>query len=239
MLPLLMVEQQGAGNSISKRSAEANAWFALNVAIGQLQKEIGVDARITSPRLGTEPVDGDEHWTAVYDAWRYAENGDVDDPQDRDLIFRRWLVSGAEDLDQWPERIEILGPGTLGPSAPEEARVSVPLVEVTNGNKAGRIAWWSSDEGMKAKINAGYDSRRETSMGLSDLFYNNQSPPNMGYNAFSQLQSFNWEPGYRELASSSSQLELIAGLDDGDLGESFHDLTLHSVGVLSDVRSNR
>jgi hypothetical protein len=149
------------------------------------------------------------------------------------------LVSGAEDLDNWPERIEMLGEGTLGAAAPVEARVSAPLVSVEGPVRPGRMAWWSSDEGMKAKVNAGYDSSLVDSLGLSDSLFHMQSPPHVGHHAFTDLVGFEWQPGNRQQALNESQLELMAGLDDGALGSSFHDLTVYSAGVLSDVRGNR
>lgn len=78
---LLVVEQRGAETRLLRLSAEANARLALNLAIGQLQKGIGTDARITSPELGNEPVTGEDHWTAAYEAWPYAAD-EADLPDD-------------------------------------------------------------------------------------------------------------------------------------------------------------
>jgi len=236
---LLVVEQRGAEARVLKLSAEANARLALNMAIGQLQKEIGRDARVTSPERGNEPVTGEDHWTAAYEAWPYAADEQPERPTDREVNFRAWLVSGAEDLDNWPNRIEMLGAGTLGAAAPVAARVSAPLVSVEGQVRPGRMAWWSSDEGMKAKVNAGYDSSRADSLGLSDSLSHAQSPPHVGHHAFTDLVDFEWQPGNRQQALNESQLELMAGLGDGALGSSFHDLTVYSAGVLSDVRGNR
>jgi hypothetical protein len=93
---LTRVETQVAGNSQRLAGARANALFALNVAIGQLQVYAGPDQRVTAPsNAGTTSVSADRsdtqpHWIGV---WR--DNTPTASSASRELLT--WLVSGNED----------------------------------------------------------------------------------------------------------------------------------------------
>jgi len=95
---LTRVETQVADNSQRLSQARANAVFALNMALGQLQQFLGPDQRITAPAAlgdGTNnsmpvPVNGARQWTGVW--------GNANAPTtDRSVpVFLNWLVSGNE-----------------------------------------------------------------------------------------------------------------------------------------------
>ena len=95
---LTRVETQVADNNQRLSQARANALFALNAALGQLQQFVGPDQRITaSAGLGDGsnnslpvPVNGTRQWTG---AW-----GNSNAPTtDRSApVFLNWLVSGNE-----------------------------------------------------------------------------------------------------------------------------------------------
>jgi len=109
-----------SGNRVAVRAeAEANARLALMLAIGELQKQLGPDQRITanasimadaesavdSAASGSDPGPGQPHWLGVWDSFagdnRYLhdrhEPGDLvpDLSEHRRVSFRRWIVSGA------------------------------------------------------------------------------------------------------------------------------------------------
>lgn len=106
------VETQVAANSQNLAQARQNALFALNVALGQLQKTAGPDQRITATaEFGNgaaaikpstsetddygaasivQPVDGTRHWTSVWGHY-------TDDSFDiRRPVLLNWLVSGNQ-----------------------------------------------------------------------------------------------------------------------------------------------
>lgn len=96
----------------SLEKARANARFALDEALSQLQQEAGPDQRITASASildsdsTTQKIDGlaEPNWTGVWDAWPTWLNAtdsatgqtiaDTYTPG-REKRFRRWLVSGA------------------------------------------------------------------------------------------------------------------------------------------------
>ena len=113
---LLTAQQEGRSQQSihTLEKARANALFALDEALGQLQQEAGPDQRITATAaiLDADPAtpqpDGLAHpyWTGVWDSWptwlnaKDAATGqtiaDTYTPG-REKRFRRWLVSGLDE----------------------------------------------------------------------------------------------------------------------------------------------
>jgi hypothetical protein len=220
--------------------------MALMMAIGQLQREMGPDSRISAPhRSSDDSTDGQPRWTGVYDAWKLPANGgdDRENPASREVKLRAWLASGANVERGGPagtaDLIPLLSDGTLGKDAVPEDEVRVPAHQVESAGGSGRVAWWTSDESTKAKINAGPDDTGAGSFGRSDALFQSQAPRFPGHQAFEELEDFEWEPGQRALALSRGQVELAADLAPGALGRAAHDLTVHSAGLLTDVRAGR
>lgn len=244
LLTLSSISLRSSSQGEAAASARANARLALIMAIGELQLEMGPDSRISAPHdAGTAATGGQPHWTAVYDAWKSAPDGTPETPQSRSPEFRGWLASGANQASGGPagtaEKALLLGPNSLGGSGNAADEIRVPMHAVNTGGKAGRIAWWTADESAKAKVTAGPDALAASSFGISDSLFGAQSPPNIGHRAFPKLAQFDWKDGKRAITVSTNQINLAAGLGPGGLGNSIHDLTVHSAGVLADVRAGR
>lgn len=227
-----------SGGLDSGLQARANARMALMMAIGELQKQMGPDSRISAPHDVGSQSGGQPHWIAVYDAWKSDPDPSVPlTPASRNPEFRGWLVSGSN--ESTVDRALMVGPGSLGGASGTSNQVEVPMQDVIVGTRRGRIAWWVSDESAKAKVNAGPESTANPGVGLADLMFNAQSPPNVGHKAFAKLADFDWKDGQRGIMTSTSQINLAASLGYGGIGESIHDLTVHSAGVLADVSAGR
>ncbi len=239
MLSLSSIALRTSSGSDSQLLARANARMALMMAIGQLQREMGPDSRISAPHDVGNPSDGMPRWTAVYDAWKTdpANSSAALTPQSRVPKFRSWLVSGANGATG--DMIPMVGNGSLGTGAAPEDLVSAPLVDLSAPGKKGKIAWWISDESVKAKVNAGPESPNNAAFGSADAFFNAQSPPNLGHKAFTELSGLDWKAGQRGATVSTGVLSLAAGLGASGVGSAIHDLTVHSAGVLADVREGR
>ncbi len=241
MLSLSSISLRGASSREAAAIARANARMALTMAIAQLQREMGPDSRISAPHgVGDDASGGEPHWTAVYDAWGLPGNDGAaaEDPASREVEFRAWLASGADAGGSAgaENRIPLLSRGSLGSAAEPEDEIRVPALNVVDAGEPGRVAWWTSDEGAKAKINAGRD---DETFGLSDSLFHAQAPPHAEHRTFAELEDFEWKPGQRAMALSRAQVELAAELPQAGLGGSVHDLTVWSAGLLTDVRSGR
>jgi hypothetical protein len=243
LLGLSSISLRTSSQGAAMAEARSNARMALMLAIGQLQRELGPDSRISAPHgLADGNAGGRPHWTAVYDAWKIPEGpgNPRDTPESRTVTFREWLVSGNTGTTQSGglDDVLLVGPGTLGTGAAPEDVVRVPFHDVNAVRGNGRIAWWTSDEGMKAKINAG-PATNSLPAQVSNPVFHAQSPPHPDHQAFPALRNFQWKGAQRELALSIAQANLTAGLGQAGLGNAFHDLTVHSEGVLADVRTGR
>ena len=237
LLGLSSVALRSTSQGDAQAEARANARMALIMAIGELQREMGVDSRISAPHDAGSTTGGQPHWVAVYDAWKWnADPVSPETPGGRKPEFRKWLVSGANGGVTSGESATLVGTGTLGDSGKPEERVSAPLQNVMPGNRRGAYGWWFSDESTKAKVNAGPDP---ATGGDSNPLLLAQAASNVNQKAIPALSGFDWKDGQRAISVSTSGLTLAAGLNPGDLGSTFHDITVHSAGVLADVRAGR
>ncbi len=237
LLTLSSISLRSSSKGEAAAMARANARLALMMAIGELQKEMGPDSRISAPPdAGNLTKGGQPHWTAIYDAWTRNPDPNVPEtPATRIPKFRSWLASGANQATGGPagtaDQVLLVGANSLGDTTTASDEVRVPMHEVSIGKQRGRVAWWSSDEAAKAKINAGPDA------GLaSKPLLQAQSPPNVGHQAIQKLKAFNWKPGQRAISVSNGSVNLAADLGLSGIGNLSHDVTVNSKGVLADVR---
>lgn len=129
MLSLSAVTLRSSSRTSSVSEALANARVALMIAIGELQKEMGPDMRISAESAlldtneNTEAIEGlaQSRWLATYDSWGSWLNANYTRPsgasplniQDtygkgRSPMFRRWLLSLPEGME-----VDLDAPKTL------------------------------------------------------------------------------------------------------------------------------
>ncbi|MGZ0655701.1 hypothetical protein ACWPKS_08850 [Coraliomargarita sp. W4R72] len=239
------VETANAHQAKSLVQARQNALLGMQIALGELQKELGPDQRVTTTgaRLDTDPsttegygddgafaaVDGlnvkRQNWTGVWEV-------DKDSDGYVQTDFRKWLVSGYPS-SYVPTSADVL---TAAAALPEpqillegDAPVEVGLEEiVSTSNGTGRYAYWVGDEGVKAKVN------------LSHSTTGNQSISTQ-YPELSTLTKFDWLPldsseSFEKFISAPSFEIMASASGDTDgvtVGEHIHDITFSSSSVLS------
>jgi type II secretory pathway pseudopilin PulG len=151
--------QAGSQNAI----ARANARLAMIQAIGQLQKNLGPDQRVSASAEILAGNPNQPHWTG---AWRSTQddgksfykrddlNGGLSDLRSTsnttaaDRVME-WLVSGeADPLSGAGKESVVLAREDGNPS------VEVPKVAVKNSGEkvSGHHAWWTGDLGIRANI---------------------------------------------------------------------------------------
>ena len=231
--------------------ARANARLALVEAIGQLQKTLGPDQRVsaTAEILGDQV--GQPHWTGAWrtreeDGGPFFKRDDLDgglrdvrqgagwDPADEVMA---WLVSGEAEpvAGAEGETVAMVGPGTTGDES--AAAVEVPLVEVEDaaGRMNGHYAWWTGDLGVRANIGT-TDPRSGTeaspdSPGDGGMFRVMASQA-MDTGSMSGGVEFDDDEA-RRLASANTAALAAGGADWSR--KHFFDFTVQSSGVLADV----
>jgi type II secretory pathway pseudopilin PulG len=182
-LIIASTELQATYNNRTASTARLNALFALNVALGQLQREAGPDQRTTARAEiltgASGPKLANYYWTGVWKTYNPAwasspPNVNVDQQLDTGNNLRNWATnpSNVAWLVSNPGSTPVLpstwsGSTTAGTAvtlafdqsaSPPTVIAQVPTVPVTatvNGtNKAvGKYAYWVSDEGVKSKAN--------------------------------------------------------------------------------------
>ncbi len=240
LLSLSTISLRSSSRTEAQSQAQANARLALMLAVGQLQREIGPDTRITAPPDAGSPTGAKPRWTAVYDAWKTnpANNAAKLTPDSRVPNFRSWLVSGTDGKSVTSNNmVTLVGPGSLGANHAATDLVSAPLIELSDPRKKGSIAWWTSDEAAKGKINAGAAS--ENFAAASNPLWDAQSPTHTGSQVTQELNAFEWKPKQRSAAVTTGTVNLAAGLSGRGIGSLSHDVTVYSASVLTDVREGR
>ncbi|MFT6793018.1 MAG: hypothetical protein ACJAR1_001007 [Rubritalea sp.] len=119
MLSLSTIEVRASQNGQALAEAKASARMALMLAIGELQKEMGPDMRVSAEAAvfdqnpNTEAIEGvsQPHWLASYESWGSWLNASYENPSSgetlniqetytpkREKMFRRWLLSLPESM---------------------------------------------------------------------------------------------------------------------------------------------
>lgn len=231
---MAQVENQSSSTALADLRAKEAARLALMMALGDLRKHAGPDQRVTARAEITGITGSNRYWTGVWDAT---------DP----AAEPHWLVSWIDQAASAnPATMQLVGPQTAGSDTTQH--VDAPIIEVfgENGAVESEIAWWISDEGIKASVgtlplnlqdapnfieNASVDSLQlqiATSHGLEEIFG--------GYDRFSAEDEE--EARALERIFSIGQMLSIGDFADEPgnnfSGEApFHALTPGSYGVLA------
>ena len=254
---LVQVETRSAQIHSSRVEAQQNAYLGLQIALGELQKTMGPDQRIsaTADILGASSAVR----AKTVGVWASA---DISSQSLTKGQVVNWLASDAND-DEGKLRTDynttpspatassatLVGVGSLpdlnndGQVDNLDQQVTIDLTNTnieTNGNTIGKYAWWIGDEGVKARINL---DRAEAQLGaskkLSVLEAGSSSVANPA--ALDGLQNLYSDAGDPIVPLSKltelDDLDLILDASDSIPKKYFHDLTTWSSGVLADVKN--
>ena len=262
-LSLATVTVRTSNQDRAQEEARANARMALMIAMGQLQRELGPDQRISASAdilSGKEGFVANPHWTGV---WRTVEKdgrpvivrdeltgglADARDPNSMPSETRiSYLVSGneqglrsrtglkyeAED-DIRGQDVKVVGNGSAG--SDERAHVSVPKIGVfKERKKTGSYGYWVGDLGIRANMRSPnpYENSPGQTKNLPLLSGMNVSVEVMEGESGVRLELD--EDTKKKLISDRS-LDLVGKNGEQWRKDHFHSSTIHSQGVLADVR---
>ena len=236
LLSLSTVALRASGSDQAMTEAQANARLALQLAIGQLQSELGPDQRISASaellEPGKEPHPSRKYWTGTYDSWS-STTSTRPAP-----VFRTWLASGDPsplknrgEVENAPpaESVVLFSDGT--------EMVSVPKIDSEKPGSKGAIAWWTSDNNLKATLTS---SPENTDPGapLRQLAMS-------GGNGGLPLLSPSGKTPYAEVntadlsdskAITLAQTSLLTGTEKTTIPSAFPHLTTNGSGLLVNVR---
>lgn len=258
LLGLSAVALRSSTEGTARAEARANARLALTMAIGELQKAAGPDRRITARAdiLGEDVVH--PHLTGVWDSRSIDPTeppGAEDDEESAKAEgFRGWLVSRGDpsahgDIDfarrMMEDPVKLMARSTLGDQVSDRGIVRGERVRLgTSAEPAGGVAWAVLDEGVKARVNTGFD---EEAAGVGERLAQLGSGVRPGTEFLPGLGGFEREYFERNSAQFADvrkgvtwQSYLLAGeaMAPGGreaLRQLTHDVTTHSLGVFADV----
>ncbi|MCB1062033.1 MAG: hypothetical protein KDN20_03805 [Verrucomicrobiae bacterium] len=226
--------------------ARANALYALDTALAELQRYAGPDQAVSGRADILEKEDGDPmpnpKWTGVWASTDLARNEES---------LGAFLVSGNERFDL-TEQTKSYPEGYLEPSLILDSNDENVVTLVTSTDQAsrdevlvrrqdikepaskktkGHYAYWVGDEGVKARVNL-LDPYRES------------DDPIKRQHRFTVAQRSGVEAVLSDFDSDEDRLESITTMGEFKLLQEpvenlrpyFHDLTTHSVGLLTDTR---
>jgi len=233
LLSLSSISLRSSSISSAQQKAQANARLALMLALGELQKELGPDQRISVPGsqlLEDTDITGPKHWTGVYESWKGASwpFATSEEIRPESPTFRRWLISGDETIVTMKDT----------PKAGLTTGDKVKLVAATKAQDAveaglvtlpqGGIAWWIGDQNTKAKFGGVVEDAADAKVAAARL----QSAPRAAHEVFSGLDSVLANDERLGKLPSTDSLRLLA--KDTDF---FHDATTTSLGLMTNVRA--
>lgn len=261
MMSLAAISVRKSDSSVAMAEARSNARMALVIALGQLQREMGPDRRVsaTSEILAdaSTPV-AKPNTTGVWDSWWDFDPVAAPDYDGEKVDrFRRWMVSSADAsaprsrefvADEWEGRtVELVDTGSMGAGATAAEKVTAGLVPVSrNGRTEGSYAWHVADESVKARINLYRDPDQSATLAQKRALLGGQRPdPSVvrGPNG-DLLTYFPTDLTAAEYAVASTSVGKITDLDQAELLDQArgmikplrHAITPYSLGVMTDVR---
>ena len=252
LLSLSSISLRSSAQGDAMQAARANARMALMLAIGDLQKQLGPDTRVSAtadqiaatsdPSVSTTPQP-QRQWAGAYKAWPAALPADARPTPE----FLQWFVSGnptsiidktfaGTALPADPKTsVEIVTAKTVGATGDP---VRVPLLSQTiSGNIKNNLAWWVSDLGTKALI----APAKEIPTALAEVRADQQVAPasNLKSATAGTIKPFESlavaDPRLPKVTTWQTAALLAA--DPKNIRGLFHDLTPQNRGLLTNVRS--
>jgi hypothetical protein len=263
LLSLSAISLRSSSQGSAQAEARANARLALMLAIGELQKEMGPDMRVSAEsalfdsNFQTESIDGlaQSRWLASYNAWGDWLNASYSPPDSggsltigdtytdrRDKMFRRWLLSmppnseksitAPNSLTNWNDTnsVILVGTGSLGNAATPDQLTRAYLTRI---GTSGKNAWWIGPENHKARIDM---AKRTRSLAVDEWQTAQGNTAEVGVGGLAGFQKIDTDAALATKLITTQTLR-PAEVAETDVQKHFFDLTAHSKGVLSSVRT--
>jgi hypothetical protein len=263
LLALSSISLRNTGQAEHLSVARANARLALMLAMGELQKQLGPDQRISAKaeildeNPATEKIDGVAHpnYLGVWDSWNTwltdkkltdtNKSLAIQDTYQRGRapsLFRAWLVSHpaaakyetAPSAKETPDMVVLCGEKSAGTTT--VAPVKASRIHLLSGTKTtGSYAWWIADESQKIRLdlNQGELKQRTGGNDLGSAQIIASHTGRPGIEKMTKMDRFDTTPDSLDKMVTTGQ----AGISAREAANHFHDLTAYSLGLLTDVRA--
>ena len=264
LLSLSSISLRSAGQGSALSEARANARLALMMAIGDLQKNAGLDTRVTARSDINDKNVLNPRLTGVWKSWAIKAteppvSGDYDQgAKSGPTKFLGWLTSSPDGKSATEFKfadsaipsdakkiVTLWGEFTLGKN-PLPADI-VRAYKVPTAKNRGAFAWAVIDEGVKARINTSYSDIASTNHEKAAKLAAGKRPGIEFITGLSKLKREYFEessPNAEIIAkgiSASNYLLAVEQLPDADkatkevLKALTHDLSVASVGLFTNT----
>ncbi|RYD48187.1 MAG: hypothetical protein EOP83_26890, partial [Verrucomicrobiaceae bacterium] len=257
LLSLATVSLRSTGQGEAAARAKANARLALMIAIGDLQAAAGPDTRITATASVLDGTDASK--TNIVGVWESRKFDSSNLPtaesysqSDKSSNFKKWLVSHPE-----PESTLNQEFAESGPLAEDQRVALVPEFKTASGTidpvwgglvplkgkLPGSYAYTVLDEGVKARIDAGFRPPEGDRVGDVAASLGTGVRPDIA--RIPGLEKIDWKAADLSLADNLLHkvgshatggllLKSLGGLS-GDYSPLYHDTTTTALGLFTDV----
>jgi len=249
LLSLSTVTVRSATQGGAQGEAQANARLALQLAIGELQRQAGVDTRVSAradildenhpPVLGVwKSWEGTDHETRGPFAGRPTSPGRYESA--KKTRFVAWLTSSnSVDPETLPDttrgtgKVALVGIGSLGNDAErEKLQIHLAPTPVHSGHRTGGLAWWIGGENQKARLPRPHAPDNDSPAEWAALAKSHAVADPEPFHLESLLDN----PAPADKAITLRQADLIASKDtEAASRHFFHDLSTVSVGLLTNT----
>lgn len=178
LLTLSTITLRSSSQGSAQAVANANARMAVMLALGDIQKHLGPDQRITADALSFDENSAQPNAVGVWDslAWSGVNTSFIN-PDDKEARFRGWLVStrledDAEDFD-YPSTapsnaVWLSRPDTANEVANNNITMQAESIPVSVGNTRGSYAWMVTDNSTRAQINIKPENSQEIARNVAN-----------------------------------------------------------------------
>ena len=183
LLSLSSISLRASSQGDAAATARANARVALLLAIGELQKQTGLDTRITATATiqdDTKPAvlgawkswEGTDHEPSGTSAGRPISPGDY--KSQKTSRFLGWLTSQStlpDTILDTKKEITLVGKGSVGSgTGRDKLQIHLEPTTLTVNNKKSALAWWVGGENQKARLPKPIpEDEKPTDLGRLDL----------------------------------------------------------------------
>ncbi|RYD22417.1 MAG: hypothetical protein EOP88_08155 [Verrucomicrobiaceae bacterium] len=181
LLTLSTISLRSTSQGAAQAVANSNAKLAMMLAIGDLQKHLGPDQRVTADAASFKANSQQPNVVGVWDSLGWIPQGNdntapVPDPSQKAGMFRTWLVStttpnagfGLVDGPVAADSVWLSNPATTKIVNFNDTTMRAERIPLTVGTARGGLAWMVSDNSTKAQINIAPKTSNDVPMNVAN-----------------------------------------------------------------------
>ncbi len=238
LLTLSSISLRSSSQGSALAAARGNAKLGLMLAIGEMQKALGPDQRISANASSFNPSAQHPNLVGAWSSlgWN-GPAGDGPSASQKAANFRTWLVStrtlGAAGKFDFPDLVGntdsvwLSNPATTGTIGSGTTKQRAERVPTTVGNGRGGLAWLVSDNSTKAPLNIAANNSVKLAENIANRTAASAPRPDVLNRVFTNIK----QPG--NLVSMQTAVLAIGAGNKLEIDARAQSLTSSSIGLLT------